>query len=454
MASSSQTRIEVPLADYAALSSEVMAIFPCYETSITSLRPTGETYDPAKASKNIVFDYNENTFSKYIIEKQGKEDEEVSDEEHIAFLTLWPSHYIFCSSSLQVAKRFIPMAIQIHEGRQFGLGRLILASLYDSIGTTCDNLKKSKDGSSFLVAGPIWLLQLWLNATFESKMGLVVLEDYVAEVAERQSEGTRLVRLAPHPTGQNSKQLFMKYMKIFLKFDKLTEAQTPFLERKIGPTWFTEDFPASNPDNEEEVNEVWSAYLDPTVLSCRVGSQSKYIGLVGYQPNLVSRQFGFAQLLPKSLYEHIKSIVSLQSVEQALAAATSSKPGGSKVKEEGKGRKRASSSSTKTASKRAKKPITVLSDDEEIEDREVPLQRKRSTTSVGTHAANTEETQAGGSHAEEKKEKKRKKDKNKEKSSSKTTETENEGGSEHKKEKKKKKKKKSKSSEDKAAHTT
>ncbi|MCI85185.1 hypothetical protein A2U01_0106464, partial [Trifolium medium] len=48
----------------------------------------------------------------------------------------------------------------MHEGRQFGLGRLILASLYESIGTACDSLKKSKDGSSFLVAGPIWLLQL------------------------------------------------------------------------------------------------------------------------------------------------------------------------------------------------------------------------------------------------------------------------------------------------------
>ncbi|MCI98353.1 hypothetical protein A2U01_0119656, partial [Trifolium medium] len=40
-------------------------------------------------------------------------------------------------------------------------------------------------------------------------MGLAVPADYTAEVAERQIEGTRLVRLAPHPIGQNSKQLFM-----------------------------------------------------------------------------------------------------------------------------------------------------------------------------------------------------------------------------------------------------
>ncbi|MCI31975.1 hypothetical protein A2U01_0053187, partial [Trifolium medium] len=152
------------------------------------------------------------------------------------------------------------------EGHQFGLGRLILASLYESIGATCDDLKESKDGSSFLVSRPMCLLQLWLNAIFEKEIGLTIGEDYLAEIAEHRIEGTRLVRLSPHPIGQNSKQLFMNYMKIFLKFDKLSEQHTPFLERKIGPTWFTEEFLASNSDNEEEVNEVWSAYLDPTVL--------------------------------------------------------------------------------------------------------------------------------------------------------------------------------------------
>ncbi|MCI55857.1 hypothetical protein A2U01_0077108, partial [Trifolium medium] len=93
------------------------------------------------------------------------------------------------------------------------------------IGAACDSLKKASDGSSFLVAGPIWLLQLWLNATFEGKMALAVPEDYAAEVVARRIEGTRLARLAPMP-GQTSKKLFMKYMKIFLKFDELRENQT------------------------------------------------------------------------------------------------------------------------------------------------------------------------------------------------------------------------------------
>ncbi|MCH97759.1 hypothetical protein A2U01_0018755, partial [Trifolium medium] len=164
------------------------------------------------------------------------------------------------------------------------------------------------DGSPFLVAGPIWLLQLWLSATFEKELGLSIGEDYLAEIANRSIKGTRLVRLAPHPIKQDSKTLFMKYMKIFLNFNKITAQHTPFLERKFGPSWFTEEFPASNPDARDDVNDIWTAYLDPTVLSCRVGNQPKHLGLVGYQPNLVSRQFGFAQILPKSLYEHKKNI--------------------------------------------------------------------------------------------------------------------------------------------------
>ncbi|PNX68593.1 hypothetical protein L195_g064048, partial [Trifolium pratense] len=61
------------------------------------------------------------------------------------------------------------MAVQIHEGGHFALGRLLLATLYESIGEVCDNLKglvpaksKSKKAATdgcFQAAGPMWLLQ-------------------------------------------------------------------------------------------------------------------------------------------------------------------------------------------------------------------------------------------------------------------------------------------------------
>jgi hypothetical protein len=165
--------------------------------AITGLRPNGDHFDPTKTGDKVELNYKENTFSKYIAENMGKEGEEVSHEEHVAFLTLWLSHFVFCSKSLQVARMFIPMALQIHEGRLFSLGRLLLANLYEAMGNTSDSIKASKDGSKFSVAGPIWLLQLWLNATFETELGLIVPSDYQKEVDAREVEGQRLVRLAP-----------------------------------------------------------------------------------------------------------------------------------------------------------------------------------------------------------------------------------------------------------------
>ncbi|KAL5191633.1 hypothetical protein HKD37_04G010884 [Glycine soja] len=277
--------------------------------ALTGLRPNGETYDPTNSSDNIKLVYKENTFSKYIAEHKGSVEEEVSDEEHVAFLTLWLSHYVFCTKSLQVAKRFIPMALQIHEGQNFGFGRLLLAVLYESLGEACNDLKKSKDGSSFLVSGPMWLLQLWLNATFEQEMGLIIPQDYAEEVANRSIEGQRALRLTPKTLDQNPQKLFLKYMRIFLSFDKFLPQHAPFISREVGPAWFTDYFPAIDPDNEEEVNEIWSFYLNPQILSCRTGVQSNYLGLVGYQPNLVSRQFGLSQIRPKSLFEDPRDVI-------------------------------------------------------------------------------------------------------------------------------------------------
>jgi hypothetical protein len=107
-------------------------------------------------------------------------------------------------------------------------------------------------------------------------------------------------------------------MKIFLNFDKFLPRHAPFLERKHGSSWFTEDFPALDPDNEEEVNEVWRAYLEQTVLSCRIGTKSNQLGLVGYLPNCVSRQFGLSQMRPKSLFERADKIVTGTGVLEKL----------------------------------------------------------------------------------------------------------------------------------------
>jgi hypothetical protein len=273
---------------------------------ITGLPPTGDAYDPSRVCNIIDFGFSSKTYSKYIAENQ-KDDAEVGDEEHVAFLALWLSQHVFCTKSLQVARRFIIMANQIHEGQQIGFARLLLGCLYESMRSACENIKKTGDGSTFLGYGPFWLLQLWLNATFPTELDIILPQIHYEEVARRQIEGTRLALMVPRPRSFSYDQAFLFYFNAFLQLKEFKPSFTPFLDRPIGPQWFVHPFPPL-PECEEEITEIWRAYLTPTLLSCHFGTASTDFGLVGYFPNLVSRQFGLTQILPKSIYLHERDI--------------------------------------------------------------------------------------------------------------------------------------------------
>ncbi|XP_050876617.1 auxin transporter-like protein 5 [Lathyrus oleraceus] len=76
---------------------------------------------------------------------------EVSDQEHISFIALWLSRCVFCSKSLQVTKKFLTMANQLHVGHNLCVSEMILASLYESLGegvTTFNNIQPK--GNSLL----------------------------------------------------------------------------------------------------------------------------------------------------------------------------------------------------------------------------------------------------------------------------------------------------------------
>ncbi|MCI08230.1 hypothetical protein A2U01_0029306, partial [Trifolium medium] len=95
-------------------------------------------------------------------------------------------------------------------------------------------------------------------------------EIHYDESAKRQIEGTRLARMVPKPRGLNHEQLFMQYFNAFLNLKEFKESYAPSWVEKLGLI--------------------------------------AELGLEGYFPNLVSRQFGLTQLLPKSIYLDEKDI--------------------------------------------------------------------------------------------------------------------------------------------------
>jgi hypothetical protein len=158
------------------------------------------------------------------------------------------------------------------EGKDFGFSKLILATLYDSLGKGSDALKKAEKGTKLKLIGPMWFLQLWLNATFESNVNLFLPPMDEPRVSNRQMEGSRLALLRQRQTGLSTGELFTLYFKFFLSFNEIKEINTPFIEMQVGPTWFKQDFPATNLDDEEDINEIWLAFSSPTVLSSRLGA--------------------------------------------------------------------------------------------------------------------------------------------------------------------------------------
>lgn len=173
--------------------------------AITSLRPTGDTFDPNYMTKETIgFNGSQATFTRCILDHHNKDTKEVSEEKHISFLALWPSRCVFCSKYLQVAKKFLTMANQLHAGHKLCIIQMVLGYLYESLGEGDETYKNIKLGSSLLLAGSYWLLQLWPNSTFETSLPTHnTINKEPDDIKNRRVEGTRLIQLTPNDEGLN-----------------------------------------------------------------------------------------------------------------------------------------------------------------------------------------------------------------------------------------------------------
>lgn len=109
--------------------------------SITGVRPIGETNNPSRPlNHNFKFLSWRVAFINYLFDQHDANSYKVSDEERMAFwLYVYPNLF-FCLIYLQVALGFLPLVIQLHEGRDVSLSRLIMAKLYDLLGDVSHHL--------------------------------------------------------------------------------------------------------------------------------------------------------------------------------------------------------------------------------------------------------------------------------------------------------------------------
>lgn len=79
---------------------------------------------------------------------------------------------------------------------------MILINLYESLSDGVAQLKNVGEKGNILLSSPLWLLQLWSNATFDASLpNKSLVNEEAEEVKNRRVEGIRLAQLTPNDEG-------------------------------------------------------------------------------------------------------------------------------------------------------------------------------------------------------------------------------------------------------------
>nr|KYP59082.1 hypothetical protein KK1_014510 [Cajanus cajan] len=200
----------------------------------------------------------------------------------------WLSACVFCTPSLQDPKYYYILAQALHLQKKICLSKLLLASLYSSLDEASESLFLESGPRN--LSGPLWLLQLWLNAILEKKL---LLSSSFSPVC--QLEGARLTTLTPR---KRSIKNFAKYVQAFLSFSEFTKDLAPFIRSGLTwPSWLRENNQVRNisPDSVD----MWFGILSWDVILS--GMRQKDVRIYPYQPQLFAQQFGLCQMKPHLL---------------------------------------------------------------------------------------------------------------------------------------------------------
>ncbi|RYQ85761.1 hypothetical protein Ahy_B10g105358 [Arachis hypogaea] len=168
----------------------------------------------------------------------GREGTRITDNEHVAFLFYWLNAILFCSRSVQISKLYLSLAILLHEGKTFNLAKLLLGHIFEELGQFVCDLRDNKIISA---GGPLWLLQLWLNAIFENFM----TKPESGHTDKQYIEGFRLFAYKPNfLNAQSDEDMFWAKKEKF----KITLYAPHLSARQLG---FSQAIPKPQPQNND-----------------------------------------------------------------------------------------------------------------------------------------------------------------------------------------------------------
>nr|KYP75498.1 hypothetical protein KK1_008237 [Cajanus cajan] len=272
--------------------------------AITGLTPLGDRFHPDVfeeeiSIKELSITWDKKTYLAFINAHVGQPGTPVSPFEHIAFLMYWLSACVFCTPSLQVPKYYFTLAQALHLKKKVCLSKLLLASLYTCLDEASESLFRETGPQN--LSGPLWLLQLWLNAIFEKKLSLTSTFTPTCEL-----EGARLTTLTPRKRLVDN---FATYIDAILSFTEFSEDLAPFIRPTLtGPCWLRQNNQVWNITPASV--EMWARFLSWDVIMS--GMRQKEVRIYPYQPQMFARQFGLGQMKPLPLRR--KKVLTLTSV--------------------------------------------------------------------------------------------------------------------------------------------
>lgn len=118
--------------------------------------------------------------------------------------------------------------------------QLILTGLYESLALTIIDMARLENPDSLSIGGDIWLMQLWLNATFESSLKHTVIPNSRVEI-----EGPHLSKLTPDERKDASIKIFGGYLRMSYRCENVTETVAPFCQSSMQSLLVHETLPHS-----------------------------------------------------------------------------------------------------------------------------------------------------------------------------------------------------------------